>query len=164
MDDWIAIRGFSSYSVSPMGDIRNEDTGKLLRPKTAQNGQAFVGLMRRGEQRQRSIALIVAQTFLPRPPTEYFDTPINLDGDRFNNRADNLAWRPRWFAIKYNHQFRRVYQNRIENPLRDDEGQEYRDSFEAAVKNGLLENELVLGVLNRAPVWPTYQEFFVILD
>lgn len=164
MDDWVPISKFPGYSVSRLGDVRNDSSGRILRPKTNQSGVVFVGLMKRGAQHQRAVALLVAQEFAPAPLTRFFDTPINKDGDRYNNRADNLVWRPRWFAVQYNHQFKTVYQNRIEVLLQDDAGQEYQDSWQAAIKNGLLEKDVVLGVLNYAPVWPTQQLFTVVLD
>jgi hypothetical protein len=67
--------------------------------------------------------------------------------------------------VKYNHQFVERFNNPIETLLRDREsGQEYKDSWQAAIKNGLLENEVVRGVLGNTPVWPTYQVFEVVLE
>lgn len=165
MDDWIRIVGFTGYSVSWLGDVRNDSTERILRPRLNQYGVPFVGLMKDGEQRQRSVALLVAQAFLDPPPTRFFDTPINLDGDRLNNRVDNLAWRARWFAVQYNHQFKERYSTPIDRLLRDNEGQEYQDSWQAAIKNGLLEKDVVLSVLNEDRpylTWPTQQRFRVV--
>jgi hypothetical protein len=106
----------------------------------------------------------VAKAFLP-PVAGPFDTPINLDGDRHNNQVDNLAWRPRWFAIKYNKQFRHPYDNPITSPIVDlKTGIVSENSFEAAKAYGLLEQDLVLSIVNRTYVWPTYQEFAVLSD
>lgn len=165
MEDWKQVEGFHRYSVSRLGDVRNDLTGRIMHLSVNQYGVVFVGLMKREKQHKRSVALLVAQAFLDEPPTDFYDTPINLDGDRHNNRVDNLAWRPRWFAVKYNQQFKTPYHNRIETLLCDkDSGQEYIDSFQAAIKNGLLEKDVVLGILNRTPIWPTYQVFEVVLD
>ena len=101
----------------------------------------------------------MAKAFLPevRGP---FDTPINLDGDRHNNRVENLVWRPRWFAIKYNRQFRYPYPNPITMPIVDlKSGEISENSLDCAKRYGLLEDDLVLSILNRTYVWPTYQEF-----
>ena len=110
-------------------------------------------------QYHKSVPLLVAKAFLPEPGGP-FDTPINLDGDRWNNCVENLAWRPRWFAIRYNQQFRYQYENPILTPIMDLEtGAVSDNSFECAKDYGLLERDLVLAIVNSTPVWPTYQEF-----
>lgn len=132
-----------------------------------QRGIVQVGMMKGHEQHKRSVALLVARAFLPDPNDgeevqHPFDTPINLDGDRTNNHRENLMWRPRWFAIAYHQQFKqRVPQ--ILLPIRETRtGEIFETSRHAAVQHGLLEREIVLAVLNRTFVFPTYQYFEVI--
>ena len=97
--------------------------------------------MRDGEQRHRSVPLLVAKAFIPQPPGP-FDTPINLDGDRHNNHIHNLAWRPRWFAIKYNQQFRYPYKILFEAPVVElEHGEVSENSFECA-KNMVFLNKI----------------------
>jgi len=159
---WRPIEDFPGYSVSDHGRIRTDRTGRILALNANQFGVLQVGLMRDGEQKHRSVPLLVAKAFIPTPPGP-FDTPINLDGDRFNNHIDNLVWRPRWFAIKYNQQFRHPYPNPILAPIQDlRTGQVSENSIECAKRYGLLEDDLVLSILNRTYVWPTYQEFAVL--
>jgi NUMOD4 motif len=161
-EHWMPIEDFPGYSVSDHGRIRTDKSGRILALNENQYGLLQVGLMRDGEQKHRSVPLLVAKAFLPELPGP-FDTPINLDGDRFNNRVDNLVWRPRWFAIKYNQQFRHPYQNSIMAPVVDLKTGEVSDnSFECAKRYGLLEQDLVLSILNRTYVWPTYQEFSIL--
>ena len=118
--------------------------------------------MDEGIQRHRSVPLLVAKAFLPELPGP-FDTPINLDGDRHNNQVDNLVWRPRWFAIKYNQQFRYPYENPIEALIMDLKTYEISEnSFECAKRYGLLEKDLVVSILSRTYVWPTYQQFGIV--
>ena len=156
---WVPIDHFPGYSVSDQGRIRADRSGKFLSLNQNQFGVMQVGLMRDGVQRHRSVPLLVARAFVEEPGGA-FDTPINLDGDRTNNRAENLLWRPRWFAIKYNQQFNRSNPRRINRALIERKtGAVCRNSLECAKKYGLLEDDLVLSVLNRTYVWPTYQEF-----
>jgi hypothetical protein len=158
-EQWRAIENFPEYSVSNYGQIRSDKSGRILSLNENQFGVLQVGMMRDGEQRHRSVPLLVAKAFIPQPH-DPFDTPINLDGDRHNNQVDNLVWRPRWFAIKYNQQFRRPYENPIDVPIEDlKTGKISENSFECARRYGLLEQDLVLSILNRTYVWPTYQEF-----
>ena len=156
---WETIEYFPEYSVSDHGRIRTDKTGRILALNENQFGLLQVGLMRDGEQKHRSVPLLVAKAFIPQSPGP-FDTPINLDGDRHNNHVSNLAWRPRWFAIKYNQQFRYTYENPILAPVIElKTGEVSEDSTECAKRYGLLEQDLVLAILNRTYVWPTYQEF-----
>jgi NUMOD4 motif len=156
---WVQIEGFPDYSVSTSGEVRHDSNLRLLRPQINQLGIPYVGMMRDNEQKQRSLARLVANAYLPRF-LEAFDTPINLDGDRMNCAVENLMWRPRWFAIRYNRQFKEPYYRRIEAPLRAIEDSEvHSSSIEAAIRYGLLERDICLSIEHRTYVWPTYQIF-----
>lgn len=158
---WSVIEGFENYSVSNFGRVRSNWSERILVAYPNQSGLVQVGLMLNGKQYHRSVPLLVAKAFIPQPSGP-FDTPINLDGDRHNNHVDNLAWRPRWFAIKYNKQFKEPYENHIPEPIEDIKtGEVSEDSLECAKRYGLLENEIVMGILNNITVWPTYQKFKV---
>jgi NUMOD4 motif len=161
-EKWKTIELFPDYEVSDYGRIRSKLTDRVLALNDNQFGVTQVGLMRDGIQHHRSVPLLVAKAFLPSGPGA-FDTPINLDGDRHNNHISNLQWRPRWFAIRYNRQFRYPYENPIPVPLVDlKTGVVSENSLECAKTYGLLERDLVLAILNRTYVWPTYQEFGVL--
>ena len=164
-EQWALIEDFPDYSVSDHGRVRSNKTGRILVLTVNQFGLQQVGLRRDGRQWHRSVPLLVAKAFLPELPVRHkrpFDTPINLDGNRLNNHVSNLAWRPRWFAIMYNRQFQQPYENPILTPVVDLNSGEISDSStDAAKRYGLLEKDLVLSILNRTYVWPTYQEFAI---
>lgn len=158
-DDWYPVNGFPGYSVNPLGQVRRDSNGRILVPRYNQYGVPYVGLMREWQQCIRSLPRLVARTFL-QPPSEIFDTPIQIDGDPANCRVDNLMWRPRWYAILYKRQFDDRYDNPIDVPVKArNERERFPNSLEAACRYGLLEREVVLSVLNRTPAWPTYQYF-----
>jgi hypothetical protein len=162
MENWKSIPLFLDYSVSDHGRIRSDKSERILALNVTQYGLLQVGMMRDGLQRHRSVPLLVAKAFIPEPGGP-FDTPINMDGDRYNNHMDNLAWRPRWFAIKYNQQFKYPYPNPILEPVVDlKSGEVSANSLSAAKRYGLLEQDLVLSILNRTFVWPTYQQFGIL--
>lgn len=159
---WIPIGKFPGYSVNEEGLVCNEDTGRIMAISQNQHGVAQVGLMRDLIQYKRGVALLVAQAFLDRPRTPAFNTPINLNGERRDNHVDNLEWRPRWFAILYHRQFYDEPTG-FREPIMDIKTKElFSTSWEAAIKYGLLDNEILIATLNRTYVWPTYQEFRVI--
>lgn len=158
-DDWRPVEGFPGYSVNPLGQVMRNSTKRLLEPRMNQYGVLYVGLMRGWQQWIRSLPRLVALEFLP-PPSDIFDTPIQLDGNPRNCRADNLMWRPRHYAVNYKRQFRDPYENPIETPVRCmGDGEVFPNSLAAACRYGLLESEVVLSVLNRTPTWLTYQRF-----
>jgi hypothetical protein len=170
---WKPIELFPDYSVSSWGRIRSNkrgEEGKILALSPNQYGVMQVGLMRDQIQHHRSVPLLVAKAFLPpfqnkRQDRRAFDTPINLDGNRRNNLVTNLAWRPRWYAVKYNRQFRYPYEHPIYQPIIDlDTGEVSKNSLECAKRYGLLEQEIVLSILNRTYTWPTYQYFSVVVN
>lgn len=164
IENWKSIDLFPEYEISDQGRIRSYNTGRILALNDNQYGVQQVGLMRGRVQHHRSVTLLVAKAFLPYVGGP-FDTPINLDGDRHNNRLENLLWRPRWFAIRYNQQFRWRYENPILNPIVDlKNGEVSENSLECAKKYGLLEKDVVLSILNRTYTWPTYQEFGILQD
>ncbi|QBZ73615.1 HNH endonuclease [Streptomyces phage RosaAsantewaa] len=159
MEEWRDILEFPGYSVSDYGYVRNEDTGRLMTLHQNQTGVVNVSLMRNRTQYKRGVANLVATTFMERRPQPAFDSVINLDGDRLNNRVDNLLWRPKWFTIKYFQQFR-VGRISYPRPIEDLETEEpFESSWDAATRIGLLDQQILSSVMNREVVWPTQQRF-----
>src|SRR5689334_13655848 len=98
------IPGFDRYEVSSLGRVINIRTGRDMVLSPTMDGILTVGLMLNGKQYRRSVKVLVARAFVE-GETEIMNTPIQLDGDHKNLRADNLAWRPRWLALAYTKQF-----------------------------------------------------------
>lgn len=160
--EWVSIQEFPGYSVSDQGLIRNDKLDHLVVTSANQGGITYVGFVKERIQYKRGVSLLVANTFLHPSPIEAFNTPINLNGDRSDNRVENLVWRPRWFAMAYHKQFKNIKPGFIV-PVRDKNSREiFPNSFEAAVQNGLLDREIMLATINRTYVWPTFQEFEVV--
>lgn len=156
---WRPVRGFDNYEVSDLGEVRRRGSERPVAISENQYGVVAVKMMKRGVQFHRSLPKIVATAFV-KQESVHFDTPINLDGNRHNNAASNLMWRPRWFARKYNEQFSDPYPNPITVPIKEvGKRKQYRDSYEVAVTFGLLEGDVVLSIMNRTYCWPTYQQF-----
>lgn len=160
-EQWREIRDFPGYFVSDLGQFMNQATGGLLSKVIKPNGLVFVGLMKNCVQYKRSVPLLVAEAFVSQPSTytEAFNTPINLDGDRRNNRASNLAWRPLWFARRYHRQFldtRTDFDTAIEDA---ETGEIYESTWNAATIHGLIESEIRIAMHNNTYVWPTGQIF-----
>ena len=155
----LAHLGYPGYSVSDMGDIRNDYTGRILKPSYSQAGVLKVGMMNRDEnvQEVHGVASLVALCFLP--GGEPGDCVINKDGNRANNDVDNLAWRPNWFAKRYHRQFRMVSPLIVTRLLCVDTEEIFENSADAAKHFGLLERDILRSVSSGMPVFPIMYRF-----
>jgi hypothetical protein len=164
LEVWRYIREFPGYSVGDEGHVRNDDTGRIMAMLVNQHGIGYVGLTKNCRQHKRSVTVLVATAFTPKLAQHRgtFDTPINLNGVRTDNRASNLMWRPRWFAVKYFHQFQ-SNERGFNVPIEEiGTGEQFKTSWDAALKYGLLDKEIFVATLNRTYVWPSYQRFRVL--
>lgn len=142
MERWLQIQDFPKYSVSSWGRVRNDDTGRLMAMVKNPAGVLAVYLMRDGKQYSRGVAKLVATHFLPHA-SGVNDTPLHRDGDRLNNRATNLLWRPRWYVGMYRRQFEEYRPPFVDREMIETEtGTIFPDSWEAAKHFGLLEREV----------------------
>lgn len=161
-ETWMEIPEFPNYQISSYGRVRNHVRRQPVALSLTQQGAVKVNLFADNKHYTRSVKRLVAENFVP-GHTFVFDTPIHLDGDQQNNRADNLVWRPRWFAGKYSHQFRYFQKYVGMGPLVDRKtGVMYQDVYEAATRNGLLFEEVELALVNKVPVFPTWHLFDIV--
>lgn len=161
--EWASLEtlGFPGYEVSNDGLVKNVVTGRILKMSSNQEGIVRVGLMKREEGKQCTVSLIrlVARMFV-QGRSATFDTPIQLNGNRSDCSAENLMWRPRWFAVKFYRQFETTTDPLFKAKIYDVEtSREYMDSREAASVNGLIEQDILLSVANNSPCFPTWQRF-----
>ncbi len=157
-DFWQPIKEFPGYLVSDTGLIYSEKTAQQLSTSQTGSGTVKVNLMKDGHIQTRSVKTLVALEFVPVPTfwTIVPNTPINLDGDPWNNHYLNLAWRPRWFAWKYTRQFNEPtppeYNTRI---LNKQSGVVYDSVMQAGVDDGVLWEYIYQSLLIDRPVFPT---------
>lgn len=156
---WVELHEFPGYFLGDVGRVFNQSTGIQLAVSKNSHGCPIVGMMKNGVQVKRSLPQLVAQTFLSKPESEAFDTPIHLDGYRENCHYTNLMWRPLWFSRKYMRQFTDQHRTCIA-PIEDVEsGKVYETSMDAAMVHGLLDAEICLAMMENGYVWPTRQMF-----
>lgn len=163
-EEWLPVEGFPDYVVSNYGYVQNVLSGKTLSNSPVQYGMLTVAMMKDAQQFRRSVAGLVAREFLPPPLREDFNTPIHLDGDRANCRVDNLAWRPRWFAINYHLEKKHRPFAGFHSDIRLMETGEVFDTLTApATKYGLLEREIHRSLVQGVRVFPAGYTF-IFLD
>lgn len=159
MEGWLPLQGYSGYSASDQGRIRNDRRSNILSIVRSNTGHTYVGLMHEGVQVKRSVARLIADTFVPKPQHQpHFTTPIHLDGDLANCTAENLLFRPRWFAMKFTQQFHREQPKHA--PIRNKTtGEVFKDCWPLVMKYGLLYLDIVMATTNCSYVFPTMQTF-----
>ena len=157
------IEGFPNYEVTNRGRVFNTRTGREMTLSPTMAGDLTVGLTRYGHQYRFSAKCLVARAFVE-GETEIFNTPILLDGDKNNLNAENIVWRPRWFAWKYTRQFNHPFNWYVYGPVYDrTTDTEYRNYIDAAKANGLLCSDIMESIYNNKLTFPTHQKFAYVM-
>lgn len=101
-EQWKPIEGYDGdYLVSNLGRVRSLKCHKdRIMPLTKQRkGYYYVSLYRHNQSKCCRVHRLVALAFVPNP---YNLQEINhIDGDKANNRADNLEWSTRSHNVKH---------------------------------------------------------------
>lgn len=131
-EEYRPVVGFEGlYEISNFGNIRrctrkvryrvHRTTGTSIqhatfqqmqkRPYTNLAGYTGTFLIKNGKSYWKNISMLVAQAFLPNP--EHKRCVCNLDGNRQNNRLENLAWSK---SSKETKQLQDTYSHRTDAP------------------------------------------------
>lgn len=156
---WHELEEFPDYAVSDLGHVHNIKTGMPRKTSINQQGIVKISLYQGRELITRSVAVMVAEAFCE-GKTSFFNTPIHLDGDRENCRADNLMWRPRWFAVQYHRQFESDVFHQMDVRIEDLEtGKQYESVKEACMDLGLYYNDVYRSYIHEEPTRFMRKEF-----
>ena len=138
---WQPVPNFSTYEAEDSGDIRNKNTGKILKHSVLSKGTGIpvVSLVSNNKTSVFEVRFLIACTYLgvdirsnPKPKIEY------IDGNKYNNAVSNLRvkttedldgeeWKPipefeTSYAISNKGRVKRL--ERIDRYIRKDTGKE----------------------------------------
>ena len=146
IEEWRVIEEFPKYGVSSLGNIRNEQTGRLRSIHV--NHQGFPNLVLYDSPDPtryiRQVNRLVAEAFLPLPEHRTLNAIWHIDGDLLNCRADNLRWDRRDRVLEWNEMQRtgtpkyrtqRVQYNRT--------GDIFENAYEAGMATGEIESSII---------------------
>ncbi len=87
---WSVITDYPRYSVSTKGNVKRNDTGRILKPYIGNTGYYYIDLAQDGKRQNKTVHRLVAQAFLPNPENKPCINHINsVKADSF---LENLEW------------------------------------------------------------------------
>ena len=101
---WVNVYGFPKYEVNQYGEIRHKKIKKILKPYRKPCGYCYVGLRNECRQIHKRVHVIVMMSFRPIEKKPGFDKNYvinHIDGNKTNNRLDNLEWCTHKHNIRY---------------------------------------------------------------
>lgn len=154
INEFEPIKEFPDYGVNYHGDVLNFVTNRFLLHHVGTGGHIYVSLRDQdGSRKVRALGRLVAEAYLPEPDMENQNTVIHLDYDYVNNSADNLVWRPRWFAIQYHKQAKLDSYPYIDREFIDvDSGRIYDNSHMFCIEHGALDLDVATALANDRPL------------
>ena len=84
------IKGFENYSVSNLGNIKNNKTGRILKPTINFHGYYQVSLCQDGNTYTKKIHKLVAEYFIPNLYNK--KCVDHIDNNKLDNNVNNLRW------------------------------------------------------------------------
>lgn len=88
-EEWRVISEFPNYEVSNYGRVRNWK-GYIKSLKHDRYGYPTVDLYNNSKRTEKLVHRLVANAFIPNPENK--PTVNHIDGDKMNNKIDNLEW------------------------------------------------------------------------
>ena len=89
-EEYRIIKDFENYEVSNFGNIKNFNTGRILKPLINSNGYYKINLCKDGKTFTKAIHKLVANAFLPNPLNK--KCVDHKNNDKLDNNVENLRF------------------------------------------------------------------------
>ena len=90
MEEFKKIDEYENYEISNLGNVRNTNTGRILKPNTNKWGYYYVCLSKNNTKNYINIHRLVGLHFIPNP--ENLREIDHIDRNKTNNSILNLRW------------------------------------------------------------------------
>lgn len=145
------------WSVNEEGQVRNDETGKFLKG-TILHTYRYINFRWNGKQKNKSIHRLVAEAFLPNP--DNLPCVHHIDGDRLNNRLDNLEWVSEQENVKYAKPPRKQ-EKHFQGEIEGEEWRYFRDTLYQISNKGRIKNTKTGRITYGAKIDSGYRRFEV---
>lgn len=147
-EEWVPIEDFPHYLISSYGRVRHVDRVEPRTPSVNDRGFPMVLLSgtKTATRYLRQINKLVANAFIPKPTLNDMRSVWHIDGDLSNCHVSNLKWETRAAVLEWNEMHRNG--PRFSTPFvkNNRTGQIYRNAYECAIAEGVLESQIVFRV------------------
>lgn len=108
---WKPTHVTDKYSVSNLGRVRNNRTGRILKPQNNSRGYKKVTISLDGELKQYTVHKLVAMAFCLKEENK---TEVDhIDGNKSNNVTENLRWVTRAENTQYASQLGKLHSRKL---------------------------------------------------
>ena len=90
METYKVIEGFETYSVSDLGNVKNNKTGRIKNVNANENGYIQVSVSKNKKKYKQMVHVFVASAFIENLENKSFVD--HIDNCKTNNNITNLRW------------------------------------------------------------------------
>ena len=91
MERWRIVKDYPNYMVSDLGNVKNINSGRILKPGINGPGYLIVGLHNKYGQKSLRVHILVAIAFLNHIPVGNYKIVVDhINNDKLDNRLENL--------------------------------------------------------------------------
>lgn len=97
---WRNVKDYGGkYAISNWGNVRNNNTNRILKKCNGTNGYKVVCLSKNGETKTQYVHRLVGDAFIPKKNDR--EQINHIDEHKGNNNVENLEWCSKKYNIRY---------------------------------------------------------------